>query len=73
VEVRIENGRPGAVAVDGGWRAVRSLQGPERLSGEWWEDSYRREYYRVSTGAGDLLWVFYDPRRRGWFWHGWWD
>ena len=73
VGVRIEDGRPGAVTVDGGWRAVRALQGPERLSGDWWEDHYRREYYRLSTEAGDLLWVFYDPRRRGWFWHGWWD
>ncbi|UCC47307.1 MAG: hypothetical protein JSV41_07275 [Gemmatimonadota bacterium] len=73
LEVRIEAGRPGALALDGGWRSVRSLQGPERLSGDWWEDEYRREYYRVTTEAGDLLWVFYDPRRRGWFWHGWWD
>ncbi len=73
LNVRIEAGQPGAVAVDGDWRAIHSLQGPERLSGEWWEDHYRREYYRVSTVSGDLLWVFYDPRRRGWFWHGWWD
>jgi protein ImuB len=73
LNVRIEAGQPGAVSVDGDWRAVRSLRGPERLSGEWWEDHYRREYYRVSTTKGDLLWVFYDPRRRGWFWHGWWD
>jgi protein ImuB len=71
--VHIENGQLGALVVDGGWRAVEQLKGPERLSGEWWEDHYRREYYRVSTIAGDLLWVFYDPRRRGWFWHGWWD
>jgi len=73
LDVRIEAGQPGAVDVDGDWRAVHSLQGPERLSGEWWEDHFRREYYRVSTTKGDLLWVFYDPRRRGWFWHGWWD
>ena len=73
LNVRIEAGQPAAVDVDGDWRAVHSLQGPERLSGEWWEDHYRREYYRVSTVPGDLLWVFYDPRRRGWFWHGWWD
>ena len=73
LNVRIEAGQPGAVAVDGDWRTVCSLQGPERLSGEWWEDHYRREYYRVSTVSGGLLWVFYDPRRHGWFWHGWWD
>lgn len=71
--VRIDEGGPGAVSLDGGWREVRGVQGPERLSGDWWEDGYAREYYRVSTGAGDLLWIFYDPRRRGWFWHGWWD
>ena len=46
---------------------------PERLSGDWWEDHYTREYYRVSTERGDLLWVYYDPRPRAWFWHGWWD
>jgi len=73
LEVRIEAGQVGAVAVDGSWHAVRALQGPERLSGDWWEDHYQREYYRIGTVAGELLWVFYDPRRRGWFWHGWWD
>ena len=73
LDVRIDAGRPGAVSVDGGWRPIRAFQGPERLSGDWWEDHYRREYYRLGTEAGDLLWVFYDPRRRGWFWHGWWD
>jgi protein ImuB len=73
LDVRIESGRPGAVAVDGGWRPVHALQGPERLSGDWWEDGYRREYYRIGTEPGDLLWIFYDPRRRAWFWHGWWD
>jgi protein ImuB len=73
LEVRIEDGGPGAVLLDGEWQAVRSVEGPERLSGDWWEDEYRREYYRVTTAAGVRLWVFYDPRRRGWFWHGWWD
>jgi protein ImuB len=73
LEVRIEAGGIGAVAPNGSWRAVRTLQGPERLSGDWWEDHYQREYYRVGTVAGELLWVFYDPRCRKWFWHGWWD
>ncbi len=73
MSVRIENGRLGAVSLENGWRSVRALQGPERLSGEWWEDEFRREYYRVGTEAGDLLWVFWDPRRKEWLWHGWWD
>jgi protein ImuB len=73
IAVRIEDGRPGAVSVDGGWRGVRALLGPERLSGDWWQDPYRREYYRLVTEPGDLLWVFYEPGRGEWFWHGWWD
>ncbi len=73
LEVRIEDGCPGAVTVDGAWRRVRAFGGPERLSGDWWEDPYQREYYRVSTEKGDLLWVFYDPHPGAWFWHGWWD
>ncbi len=73
LEVRIEDGQPSALRVDGAWRVVRALQGPERLSGDWWEDGYAREYYRVSTEPGDLLWVFYEPRAGAWFWHGWWD
>lgn len=73
LEVRIEDGRPGAVAPEGRWRRVRSVAGPERLSGEWWEDPYRREYYRLTVGSGEVLWVFYEPGDRRWFWHGWWD
>ena len=57
----------------GDWRKIKTFGGPERLSGDWWEDHYTREYYRVSTERGDLLWVYYDPRPRAWFWHGWWD
>ena len=73
LDVRIEKGRPGAVMLDGDWRKIKTFGGPERLSGDWWEDHYTREYYRVSTERGDLLWVYYDPRPRAWFWHGWWD
>ena len=73
LEVRIEDGHPGAVTVEGAWRDVRTFRGPERLSGDWWEEPYQREYYRVSTESGDLLWVFYDPRPGEWYWHGWWD
>jgi protein ImuB len=30
----------------------------------------RRDYYFVETRRGELLWVYYDRRRRGWFLHG---
>jgi protein ImuB len=43
------------------WRALDWL-GPERLAGEWWKDpefkGFKRDYYRVVTEGGELLWVY---------------
>jgi hypothetical protein len=39
------------------WHA-KSWEGPERLSGEWWEEGFARDYYRVSTDEGRDLWVY---------------
>lgn len=73
IAVRAREGRPATVRVDGRWRRVESCLGPERISGEWWGDPYRREYYRVLAGGG-WLWIFRDARvGRAWWWHGWWD
>jgi protein ImuB len=70
--VRTAEGRPVAIRVDGRWARVDACAGPERLSGEWWGDPYRRTYYRVSAGGG-LYWIFRDARDGAWKWHGWWD
>jgi hypothetical protein len=41
---------------------VSSWQGPERLSGEWWDDpaglGFARDYFKVSTQEGEALWVY---------------
>ncbi len=50
---------------------VVRLVGPEVLSGGWWHREIHREYYFAETARGDLLWLFYDRRRRQWFLHGW--
>ena len=39
------------------WKA-KAWDGPERLSGEWWEEGFARDYYRVSTDEGRDLWVY---------------
>lgn len=43
------------------WHALR-WTGPERLSGEWWDDprglGYARDYYQVQTQEGERLWVY---------------
>ncbi len=55
---------------------VRRSHGPYVLSGGWWgaapgaHGGVHREYHYVETARGDLLWVFYDGRRRRWFLHG---
>jgi protein ImuB len=49
---------------------VADQAGPYILSGGWWVREVRRDYYFVETRRGELLWVFYDRRRRGWFLHG---
>jgi protein ImuB len=44
--------------------------GPYVVSGGWWAREVHREYHFVETLRGDLLWVYYDQRRRGWYLHG---
>jgi protein ImuB len=40
---------------------IQNLEGPERLSGEWWaESAFDRDYYKVLTHTGEKLWVFLD-------------
>jgi protein ImuB len=52
--------------------------GPERIAPEWWLDdpnwrSGPRDYWRIETGRGDRLWLFYahgGTLSPGWFCHG---
>jgi protein ImuB len=50
--------------------AVVRIVGPDVLSGGWWRQEIHRDYYFAETARGDLLWLFYDRRRRQWFLHG---
>ena len=52
--------------------AMTSSTGPYVISGGWWGSGaeVHREYHFVRDGDGPWLWVYYDPRRRGWFLHG---
>lgn len=53
--------------------AVRTWHGPERLSGQWWDDAYDRDYYWALARDGRAFWVYRDRVRGGWFLHGWLD
>ena len=76
VRVRFEGGRPMEVEGPEGRHLLVAAEGPERLSGDWWKDPYHREYFRVCTVEGELLWLFREYRPSGelrWWLHGWWD
>ncbi|MFQ5747074.1 MAG: hypothetical protein ACE5HF_07640 [Gemmatimonadota bacterium] len=79
VRVRTKAGRPVRIENGEGARGLVAAEGPERLSGDWWRGPYHREYFRVCTSAGELLWLYREPRmdadRAGdrWWLHGWWD
>lgn len=49
---------------------VARFIGPYVISGAWWKTEVQREYYVAEMRRGDLLWVYYDRRRRQWFLHG---
>jgi protein ImuB len=64
------------------WRGrnhvTAAARGPERIAPEWWLDepewrSGVRDYWRISTQAGDRLWLFYahgGTMSSGWFCQG---
>jgi protein ImuB len=82
VIVRAEEGHPVELRDAGGCHPLIVAEGPERISGDWWNDPYRREYYRACTGEGELLWLFRewqvkggegDRREAKWWLHGFYD
>ena len=60
------------------WR-IAERYGPERLSGEWWNDphfaGFHRDYYRIVTEGGEQLWIFETPKpgHSGFYLHGYFD
>ncbi len=58
------------------WRGraltVSNAIGPERLSGDWWNDGYRRDYWRCESDeeCGELV-LYHDAA--GWWVQGWYD
>ena len=54
----------------GMWKVI-DTQGPERISGEWWDKAFFRDYYRVLSETGQELWVFKDQKE--FYLHGYFD
>jgi protein ImuB len=50
-----------------------TLSGPYRTSGGWWAREVERDYYYARSTRDELLWVFFDLRRKAWFLQAWVD
>ena len=72
VEVICDGETPRAITWRGRQIAVTRALGPERLSGDWWDDGYRRDYWRCESQAGEMV-VFLDRADDSWRLQNWGD
>ena len=72
VEVECDSEVPRVVVWHGHRIAVSRAVGPERLSGDWWDDGYRRDYWRCESLAGEFV-VYLDRADDAWRLQGWVD
>ena len=72
IEVECEGEVPRVVTWRGHRIPVSHPIGPERLSGDWWDDGYRRDYWRCESLAGEFV-VYLDRADDGWRLQGWVD
>jgi protein ImuB len=72
VFVACDNGLPTMVTWRGRRLTVERAIGPERLSGDWWDDGYRRDYWRCESAFGDFV-LYLDRLDDQWWLQGWYD
>jgi protein ImuB len=67
-----DEGAPAAMEWRGRRVAFARAEGTERLSGEWWKEGFRRDYWRCA-GDGATEFLLYRAEDGRWFLHGWYD
>ena len=72
VDVVCEDETPRAVTWRGQRIAITRALGPERLSGDWWDDGYRRDYWRCESTTGELT-LYWDRSDDAWRLQSWGD
>jgi len=68
-----EGGRVTALRLGARAHAVRSFEGPERISGEWWSAPFDRDYYRASIEGLGECWIYRDGADGRLWLHGFFD
>jgi protein ImuB len=72
VFVVCDDGVPRTVTWRGRRLTIERAVGPERLSGDWWDDGYRRDYWRCESAFGDFV-LYLDRMDDQWWVQGWFD
>lgn len=80
IDVELPRGVPAALWWRGKRFSVVSVDGPERLSGDWWRaDTFARDYWRCSTESEGELLVYGESVANAitapvrWYMQGWYD
>lgn len=72
IDVSCDNEVPRTITWRGQCIPVTRALGPERLSGDWWDDGYRRDYWRCESGLGEMV-VYLDRSDDAWRVQAWSD
>ena len=73
IEVEVPHGIPDAVWWRGRRLSLIAVDGPERLSGDWWRaDAYARDYWRCTAEQDGELLVYCEGGAQ-WYVQGWYD
>lgn len=70
IEVHLEGRVPTAVLLPRGWQRIERVEGPEELSGDWWNPqlAWQRSYW-VAHLRDRRAWIFQAEEL--WYLHGW--
>ena len=73
LEVEEPHGVPDALWWRGRRLPLQRVEGPERMSGDWWRaDPYARDYWRAIADPDGAL-LFYRTTTGAWYLQGWYD
>ncbi len=73
VDVEYSAGLPAAMWWRGSRVAIERAVGPERLTGDWWNNGYERDYWRCEGESGDWMLFSDDTGEQKWYLQGWYD
>lgn len=62
--------QPEQLLIDGERQRIKNLTGPWKLSGNWWDHNFSRQYYEVETVSRKQYLIYFDTISSRWFLQG---